>query len=69
MPSSFFTPTQKKENSPMIDVTARPTWQWCSKNASPRSASTRTNNAGAIAIKQTSIPRSLDLALSLKYRR
>lgn len=53
----------------MIDITARPTWQWSSKNANPRSASTRTNNAGAIAIKQISIPRSLNLAFSLKYQR
>lgn len=53
----------------MIDITARPTWQWSSKNANPRSASTRTSNAGVIVIKQTLLPRSLDLAFSLKYRR
>lgn len=53
----------------MIDITARPTWQWSSKNATTRSASTRTNNADAIVIKQTLLPRSLDLAFSLKYRR
>lgn len=53
----------------MIDITAKPTWQWSSKNANARSASTRTNNAGAIVIKQTLLPRSLDLAFSLKYRR
>ena len=53
----------------MIDIIARPTWQWSSKNANLRSASTRTNNAGAIVIKQTLLPRSLDLAFSLKYRR
>ena len=52
----------------MIDITATPTWQWSSKNAT-RSASTRTNNAGAIVIKQTLLPRTLDLAFSLKYRR
>ena len=53
----------------MVDITARPTWQWSSKNANPRSTGTRTNHAGAIVIKQTLLPRSLDLAFSLKYRR
>jgi hypothetical protein len=59
----------EKEDSLMIDITAKPTWQWSSRNANPRSASTRSNNAGALVIKQTLLPRSLDLAFSLKYRR
>jgi len=53
----------------MIDITAKPTWQWSNKNPNTPSANTRTNNAGAIVIKQTLLPRSLDLAFSLKYRR
>jgi hypothetical protein len=53
----------------MLDITAKPTWQWPSKNANTSSANTRTNHIGAIAIKQTLLPRSLDLAFSLKYRR
>jgi hypothetical protein len=52
----------------MIDITAKPTWQWSSKNANTPSANTRTN-AGAMVIRQTLLPRSLDLAFSLKYRR
>jgi hypothetical protein len=61
--------TQKKEIRPMIDITAKPTWQWSSKNANTPSANTRNNHGGAIAIKHTLLPRSLDLAFSLKYRR
>jgi hypothetical protein len=53
----------------MIDITAKPTWQWSSKNANTPSANTRTNHTGGIVIKQTLLPRSLDLAFSLKYRR
>jgi hypothetical protein len=60
---------EEKEISTMIDITARPTWQWSSKNANTPSTNTRTNHAGAIVIKQTLLPRSLDLAFSLKYRR
>lgn len=53
----------------MIDITAKPTWQWSSKNANTPSANTRNNHGGAIVIRQTLLPRSLDLAFSLKYRR
>jgi hypothetical protein len=53
----------------MIDITAKPTWQWSSKNVNRPPANTRTNNAGAIVIRQTLLPRSLDLEFSLKYRR
>ena len=53
----------------MIDLTAKPTRQWSSKNAPARSLSARTSNAGATVLKQALLPRSLDLAFSLKYRR
>lgn len=53
----------------MKDITAKPTWQWSSKNANTPSASTRNNHGGPIVIRQTLLPRSLDLAFSLKYRR
>ncbi|MDN4059826.1 hypothetical protein QPK31_16495 [Massilia sp. YIM B02769] len=53
----------------MIDITANPTWQWSSKNANTGSITTQTHNASAIVIKQALLPRSLDLAFSLKYRR
>jgi hypothetical protein len=53
----------------MINVTAKPAWQWSSKNTSARSASTRTNNTGTSALTQVLMPRSLDLDFSLKYRR
>lgn len=51
----------------MIDITAKPTWQWSSKNASRHSVSTRTHTADVM--KHALLPRSLDLAFSLKYRR
>jgi len=53
----------------MIDITAKPTWTWSSQKSPARSLSTRTSNAGATVIKQALLPRSLDLAFSLKYRR
>jgi hypothetical protein len=53
----------------MINITAKPTWQWSGKNTSTRSISTRTSNAGASALKQALMPSSLDLDFSLKYRR
>jgi len=53
----------------MMNITARPTWEWSSKNANTGSTTTQTRNASAILIKQTLLPRSLDLAFSLKYRR
>lgn len=53
----------------MINITAKPTWQWSGKNTSMRSISTRTGNTGSSALKQGLMPRSLDLDFSLKYRR
>lgn len=53
----------------MIDITAKPTFQWSSKSTPARSFSVRTSNAGATVLKQALLPRSLDLAFSLKYRR
>lgn len=52
----------------MMNITAKPTWQWSDKNTS-RSLSARTSNAGTSALKQALMPRSLDLNFSLKYRR
>jgi hypothetical protein len=53
----------------MINITAKPTWQWSDKNTSARSLNARTSNAGTAALKQALMPRSLDLNFSLKYRR
>jgi hypothetical protein len=53
----------------MINLTAKPAWQWSSKNTSARSISTQTSNTGTSALKQALMPRSLDLDFSLKYRR
>lgn len=53
----------------MMNITAKPTWQWTSKNTPTRSSPVRTGNIGATVIKQALLPRSLDLAFSLKYRR
>ena len=53
----------------MMNITAKPTWQWPSKNAPARLLGARTGNAGAAVLKQAFLPRSLDLAFSLKYRR
>lgn len=53
----------------MMNITAKPTWQWSDKNTPARALSARTGNAGASALKQALMPRSLDLAFSLKYRR
>jgi hypothetical protein len=53
----------------MIDITAKPTWQWSANNTSARSLSARTSNVGTSALKQALMPRSLDLNFSLKYRR
>ena len=55
----------------MMKVTASPTWQWSSRPSSSRTDSRPpvTVNAGPIGLKQTFLPRSLDVAFSLKYRR
>ncbi|MYM96492.1 hypothetical protein [Duganella vulcania] len=53
----------------MIDITAKPTWTWSSQSSPTRSLNTRTSNVGATLLKQALLPRSLDLAFSLKYRR
>lgn len=53
----------------MMNITAKPTWQWASKNSPTRSHGARTGTAAASVVKQALMPRSLDLAFSLKYRR
>jgi len=53
----------------MINITAKPTWQWSGKNTSARSFSARTSSSGTSALKHALMPRSLDLNFSLKYRR
>jgi hypothetical protein len=58
----------EKETAPMMNITAKPTWQWSSKNTPTRSISTRASNAGPV-FKQLLLPHSLDVAFSLKYRR
>ena len=52
-----------------MKITAKPTWEWSSKNTPARSLGARTGNVGATVLKQALLPRSLDLAFSLKYRR
>jgi hypothetical protein len=58
----------EKETTPMMNITAKPTWQWSSKNPLTRSVSTRASNTGPV-FKQLLLPRSLDVEFSLKYRR
>jgi len=53
----------------MMNLTAKPTWQWSSKNTPARPLSSRNGNAGTSALKQALMPRSLDVDFSLKYRR
>lgn len=53
----------------MINLTAKPVWQWSGKNALPRSPSARSGKTGAAALKHALMPHSLDLEFSLKYRR
>jgi hypothetical protein len=71
-PSKFrlITSSAKKGNSTMINITAKPTWQWSGKNTPTRSLGARPGtNTGASALKQALLPRSLDVDFSLKYRR
>lgn len=53
----------------MINLTAKPIWQWSGKNVLPRPPGAQVRNTGASALKQALMPRSLDLEFSLKYRR
>jgi hypothetical protein len=48
----------------MIKVSANPTWEW--QSSKPSGVITRT---APVTIRQTILPRSLDLDFSLKYRR
>lgn len=55
----------------MIKISANPTWEW--QSSKPNGVSTSTapviTRAAPITIRQTILPRSLDLDFSLKYRR
>ena len=54
----------------MLKISANPTWEWPSRKPRvtiPR-ASTE-HRATPFSIRQTILPRSLDIAFSLKYRR
>jgi hypothetical protein len=55
----------------MMKVTASPTWHWSSRTSPSRFGGRLpiTVNAGPIGLKQTLLPRSLDLAFSFKYQR
>jgi hypothetical protein len=53
----------------MINIAAKPTWQWSGNDTSARRLSARTHGAGTSALKEALMPRSLDLSFSLKYRR
>jgi len=55
----------------MIKVTARPTWQLSgqSRVAGSNGRLPITVNAGPMNIRQTLLPRSLDVSFEFKYRR
>lgn len=53
----------------MINITAKPTWQWASKNSPTCLHGAWTGTAAAPVVKQALMSRSLDLAFSLNYRR
>ena len=55
----------------MIKVTASPTWQLTSPGRSLGSKGRLpiAINAGSMTIKQTLLPRSLDVSFEFKYRR
>lgn len=69
--SGFFISIHIKETLPMFKVTASPTFE-LSSNRNPKSS---TNclpirvSAGRVGFKNTFLPRSLDLAVTIKYRR
>lgn len=66
---AFSYPDTEKAIPSMMNVTAKPTWQWSDKNTTARSLSARSGNAGTSVLKQALMPRSLDVDFSLKYRR
>jgi hypothetical protein len=65
----FFRSDLEKEIYPMINITAKPVWQWSTKKLPARSFQASAANTGTSALKQALMPRSLDVAFSLKYRR
>ena len=53
----------------MMTVTAKPAWQWSSNAAPARSRLTSGSARASSPLQQALLPRSLDLAFSLRYRR
>lgn len=54
----------------MLKISANPSWEWQPKKSKGQVARASTApRAVPITIRQTILPRSLDLAISLKYRR
>lgn len=55
----------------MIKISANPTWEW--QSSKPNGVSTSTapviTRSAPATIRETILPRSLDLDISLKYRR
>lgn len=54
----------------MLKISANPSWEWQSRK--PKGTITRASTdhrPAPFSIRQTILPRSLDLAFSLKYRR
>lgn len=54
----------------MLKISANPSWEWQSRK--PQGTVTRASmehRPAQFSIRQTILPRSLDLAFSLKYRR
>lgn len=53
----------------MVNITAKPMWQWSSKKNPARPLKASIGNTGVDALKYALLPRSLDVDFSLKYRR
>jgi hypothetical protein len=65
----FFHPDSEKEIYPMVNITAKPIWQWSSTKIPARTLNPSIGNTGAASLKHALLPRSLDVDFSLKYRR
>lgn len=54
----------------MLKISANPSWEWQSRKPKGKVTHASTDHRTApFSIRQTILPRSLDLAFSLKYRR
>lgn len=54
----------------MLKISANPSWEWQPKKTKgPFIRPSTTHRTSPISIRQTILPRSLDLTFALKYRR